>query len=112
MARNNQNFSRWSSEHATALNRYAAETQSTHCDGCEHICNPAVDAPVQIGTTLRYLMYHDTYGEQDKAKELFRKLPAEAQHLSGVDFSRANAVCPYGVDVAAYMKRASEVFHA
>jgi len=94
------------------LNRYAAETRASSCDGCDHICNPAVNAPVQIGTTLRFLMYHDTYGEQSKAKGLFRKLPREAQHLSGVDFSGANAVCPHGVDVAAHMKRAAQVFQA
>jgi predicted aldo/keto reductase-like oxidoreductase len=94
------------------LNRHAAETRASACDGCDHICNPAVDAPVQIGTTLRYLMYHDTYGEQDKAKELFRKLPREVRTLSGVNFAGANAVCPHGVDVAAHMRRAAEVFRA
>ncbi len=95
------------------LNRYAAETRSSACDGCEHICNPAVDAPVRIGTTLRFLMYHDTYGERSKARQLFRtQLPAEAQKLSGVNFAGANAACPHGVDVVARMKRAAEVFRA
>ena len=95
------------------LHHFAAATRASACDGCEHICNPAVDAPVRIGTTLRFLMYHDTYGEQGKAKELFRtQLPREAQSLSGVDFAAANAVCPHGVDVVAHMKRAAEVFGA
>jgi predicted aldo/keto reductase-like oxidoreductase len=94
------------------LNRYAAATRAYACDGCDHICNPAVDAPVQIGATMRYLMYHDVYGETDKAKALFGKLPAGARHLSGVDFAKANAACPYGVDVAQHMARAAEVFQA
>ena len=36
-------------------------------------------APVQIGPTLRYLMYHDVYGKSELAKDLYRKLPAEAR---------------------------------
>ena len=48
-------------------------------------------------------MYHDVYGEQAKARELFGKLPNEAQQLDGVDFRGANAACPFGVDVAAHM---------
>jgi hypothetical protein len=54
-------------------------------------------------------MYHDVYGDKETAKALFRKLPAEAQNIRGVDFRGANEACPYNVDVAAHMKRASEV---
>jgi len=92
-----------------ALDRYAQTTRSLACDGCDHLCGAAVDAPVRIGNTLRYLMYHDVYGEPDKARELYRKLPVLARDVGGVDFSGANAACPNGVDVAAHMKRAAEV---
>jgi predicted aldo/keto reductase-like oxidoreductase len=92
-----------------ALERYASATRREACDGCDHICGPAVDAPVKIGATLRYLMYHDMYGEQEKARELFRQLPPEAQRLAGVDFRPANGACPFGVDVAAHMERAAKV---
>jgi predicted aldo/keto reductase-like oxidoreductase len=92
-----------------AIRNYADATRGDACDGCDHICNPSVGAPVQIGATLRYLMYHDLYGEREKAKQLFRKLPATAQRLDGVDFRPANAACPFNVDVAAHMKRAREV---
>lgn len=91
------------------LERYADATRHQACDGCDHLCNPSVDAPVKIGATLRFLMYHDVYGEKEKAKELFRKLPAGAQRLDGVDFQPANAACPFGVDVAAHMDRARKV---
>jgi uncharacterized protein len=93
-----------------ALNRYAKATRHEACDGCDHICGPKVNAPVKIGATLRYLMYHDVYGEQDKAKTLFSKLPREAQRLEGVDFRPASAACPFGVDVVNHMERASKVF--
>jgi len=91
------------------LGRYAAATRNETCDGCDHICGPAVDAPVKIGTTLRYLMYHDMYGEKDKAKKLFRELPADAQRLAGVDFRGANEACPFGVDVVKHMERAAKI---
>lgn len=92
-----------------ALQKYADATRHLACEGCDHHCNPAVDAPVQIGTTMRYLMYHDLYGETAKAKELFEKLPREAQRLAGIDFTKANAACPHGVDIATHMQRAARV---
>ena len=92
-----------------ALQRYAQDTRSLACDGCDHHCNPAVAAPVQIGATLRCLMYHDAYGQPEVARERFRALPAEARRLAGVDFSGANRACPHGVDVASLMDRASKV---
>ncbi len=95
-----------------ALDQYAAETRNLACDGCDHICNAAVDAPVRIGDTMRFLMYHDVYREQEKAKKLFREMPTEAQQIAKVDFKGANKVCPHGLDVAAHMKRSADLFTA
>ena len=92
-----------------AIYQYAQTTRHLSCDGCDHICGPHVDAPVQIGDTMRYLMYHDTYGEPDKARRLFASLPTGAQKLDGIDFSRAQAACPHGVLVADLMARAAQV---
>jgi predicted aldo/keto reductase-like oxidoreductase len=91
------------------LLRYAQATRHLACDGCDHLCNPAVNAPVQIGPTLRYLMYHDVYGQRENARALYQALPPEARAIAGVDFSGANAACPHGVDVATHMKRAAEL---
>jgi len=95
-----------------ALHRYAAETRARACDGCDHLCGAAVDAPVRIGATMRYLMYHDVYGDTEGARKLFARLPAEARRLRGVDFRGANAACPHGVDVAWHMERAARVLDA
>lgn len=92
-----------------SLERYARATRGLACDGCDHLCNPAVDAPVQIGATLRYLMYHDAYGDPQEARRRFALLPEEARRLEGVDFAPASRACPHGVDVAAQMARAREV---
>jgi len=92
-----------------SLRHYGEETRALACRGCDHHCNPAVDGPVRIADTIRCLTYHDTYGERDKARMLFRQLPREARRIAGVDFAPANAACPHGVDVARHMKRAAEV---
>lgn len=96
-----------------SLERYADATRTFACDGCDHHCNPSVDAPVQIGDTMRYLMYHDVYGDTEAARALFRsQLPIEAQALSGVDFAPASRACPHGIDVVAHMGRAARIFEA
>ncbi len=89
--------------------RYAAATRDMACDGCDHLCGAAVDAPVQIGPTLRYLMYHDVYGQPETAKRLFRALPPEARRIAHLDFGKAMSACPNSVDIARYMRRASAV---
>ena len=95
-----------------ALQKYADATRSLACDGCEHLCNPAVNAPVLIGTTMRYLMYHDVYGNQDEAQELFAKLPSSAKTLKGLDYRAATSACPHKIDIATHMARADDVFNA
>jgi hypothetical protein len=95
-----------------ALERYAAATRALACDGCDHLCGAAVGAPVQIGATMRCLMYHDVYGEPERARSDFARLPAAARRLADIDFQPANAACPHGVDVAAHMRRAAAVFGA
>ena len=93
-----------------AVRRYAELTRAHACQGCEHLCNPHVDAPVRIGTTLRCLMYHDSYGDSEKARRVYHELPEAARHLEGVDFSGASRACPHGVDVETAMLRARELF--
>lgn len=98
-------------EHETeALRKYAEATRAAACDGCEHLCNPAVDGPVQIGKTLRYLMYHDLYGQPEEAHALFAQLPEAARALRHYDFAPARRACPHQVDIVALMRRAADVF--
>jgi hypothetical protein len=94
------------------LREYGRATRGTTCDGCDHLCGAALREPVRIGATLRFLMYHDVYGETAKAKALFGKLPPEAQRIAGIDYTAAAARCPHGVDIARHMQRAAEVFAA
>lgn len=91
------------------LKRYAAATRSMACDGCDHICNSVIPADVQIGNTMRYLMYHDVYGHTDEAKALFANLPAAARSFEHLDFSAATAACPNNIDLNYFLKRAGKV---
>lgn len=94
---------------AEAVQRYAELTRAYACQGCEHLCNVHVDAPVRIGTTLRCLMYHDSYADHEKARRVFHELPAEARQFEGVDFSGATRACPHGIDIETQMQRAREL---
>src|SRR4030095_10801468 len=85
--------------------RYAAATRGIACDGCEHLCNTAAGAPVQIGTTLRFLMYHDIYGKTDLARALFRNVPPEARRLEAADLRAAGPACPHRLDLEHFMRR-------
>jgi len=92
-----------------SIYKYAAATRHLACDGCDHLCGAAIDAPVQIGNTLRYLMYHDVYGRKELARDLFRALPEEARNIAHLNFRAAAAACPHGLDVDGYLKRAAQV---
>jgi predicted aldo/keto reductase-like oxidoreductase len=89
--------------------RYAAATRGIACDGCEQLCNTAAGGGIQIGTTLRYLMYHDVYGKTDLARELFRKLPPEARAIGAADLAAARGACPHRLDLEHFMRRAGDV---
>jgi predicted aldo/keto reductase-like oxidoreductase len=62
-----------------------------------------------VGTTLRYLMYHDTYRDPETARALYARLPEEARRIEGVDFTEAAALCPHRIDIAKHMRRAAHV---
>ena len=97
-------FSDWK-----AIERYASLTRGEACDGCGQVCSAALSQPVNVATTLRCVMYHDVYGDADKARRVFSSLPEAARNLEGVDFTAASRACPHGVDVARHMQRAREI---
>ncbi|MBW2732141.1 MAG: aldo/keto reductase [Deltaproteobacteria bacterium] len=103
------NRTKLSQRETDELERYAKATRSLACDGCDHLCGSHVDGPVRIGDTMRYLMYHDVYGDTQEARRRFAMMPARAQSLEGYDFSAASAACPHQVDLVWHMERASRV---
>jgi uncharacterized protein len=92
-----------------AIERYARATRADACDGCGHVCASAMNTQVDIATTLRCVMYHDVYGDTEKARRVFGQLPSAARTIAGVDFAPAARACPHGVDIDKHMRRAREI---
>ncbi|HEY8946113.1 MAG TPA: aldo/keto reductase [Polyangiaceae bacterium] len=92
-----------------AIERYALETRRYACDGCGHLCEKAAGDGARISTALRYLMYHDSYGEHGEARALFQALPREMRDPSRLNLEAAARACPHGIDIAAQLRRAAEI---
>ena len=74
---------------------YALETCSGYCAGCENICRSALPAGACISDVMRYLMYYNSYGERDTARQLFAQIPEDARNkLLTIDYSLAQSRCP------------------
>ncbi len=78
-----------------ALKTYAAEICSGYCAGCADICDSALPDVPYVSDIMRYLMYYNSYGDTDRARELFAQVPGNVRKkLLTVDYSPAVARCP------------------
>jgi predicted aldo/keto reductase-like oxidoreductase len=77
------------------LKRVAHETRSGYCSGCSDNCESAVGGEVPIGKVMRYLMYSRSYGDRDRARRKFQRIPVEVrQRMRTVDYTAAEEICP------------------
>jgi predicted aldo/keto reductase-like oxidoreductase len=84
-----------------ALKEYARATCSTYCAGCAHICDSALPDTPFISDIMRYLMYYNSYGDRNRARVLFAKIPAGIRNrLLGTDYSLAETRCPQHLPIA------------
>ena len=88
------------------LNQLAALTAGYACNGCSQFCEAALGNKVAIADPLRFLMYHECYGKEERARKLFRQIPQEARRFDPMDLAKASAVCPQGIDIARRLKEA------
>ena len=89
------------------LQRVAHETTSDYCGGCCDNCESAVGGEVPIGRVMRYLMYSRSYGDRDRAKRKFQRLPAEMrQRMRTTDYTAAEEICPQKMRIARLMHTA------
>jgi len=90
------------------LRSHAEATSGSYCAGCSHFCEPAVGGAVPVRDVLRYMMYHEHYGEFD-ARALFAELPPEVRaSLPTLDYSGAERVCPRRLPIGDLMREAAE----
>lgn len=87
--------------------QYAKDTCSGYCAGCSNICGPVVPEVPHINNFMRYLMYYNSYGERQDARELFAKIPQNVRDkLLSVDYSQAEARCPQHLPIGKLMAEA------
>ena len=95
-----------SAEEVHQLNRLAAITSGLHCRGCAHLCEGSIEGETRIADTLRFLMYHESYGKTGRARELYNALPPEHRSFNREELARARKVCPLDIDIAARLTKA------
>ncbi len=95
------------------MDQYAETTAHTYCAGCTSICHPAVAGNIPVGDIMRYLMYHNSYGDIERAKTLFSEIPPEVRDgLLTADYSRAESLCPQRLKIASLIGHAVSVLSA
>jgi len=74
---------------------YAQATCSGYCAGCAQICDSALADAAYVSDVMRYLMYYNSYGDKDRARELFAQIPGKVRNkLLSANYSPAEARCP------------------
>ena len=91
------------------LEYYTHASASGYCAGCGNVCESAVSDNIPISDIMRYLMYFDEYGKQQRAIRLFKDLPVNMRRrLANIDYSKAEQLCPQKMPIAMIMNRAVE----
>jgi len=85
---------------------YAAETCSGYCAGCANICD-SVAAGVPVGDIMRYLMYYNSFGDTQTARQLFAEIPQQTRDkMLTTDYAVAESRCPQRLPIARLMGQA------
>jgi len=89
------------------LKEYAQQSCGGYCAGCADICDAALPGTPYVSDIMRYLMYHNSYGDKTRAKELFAQIPTDVRaRLLSTDYSLAEAHCPQRMPIAELMAEA------
>jgi predicted aldo/keto reductase-like oxidoreductase len=80
---------------------YAQATCRRYCAGCAYICDSALPDAPYVSDIMRYLMYYNSYGQHDRAKELFARIPANVRNkLPDMDYGLAEVHCPQHLPIS------------
>ena len=91
------------------LERYAEAVKPSYCGLCGE-CEPGCPLGVQVSTVNRSLMYAEGYGDMALARETYRGIPGGASAAVCGDCAACTARCVRGLDIAAKMGQARELF--
>ena len=93
------------------LKQHSMQTCSGYCAGCGNICERALGDMPYTSDIMRYLMYHHSYGDHERAKELFAQIPSDVRgRLLSIDYSAAEARCPQRLPIGKLMAEAVSCF--
>lgn len=85
----------------SVLERYALQFGGDYCrTGCGR-CEASCPSQVSIASVLRYQMYFESYGAQQRATELYARLPRNVDACLTCQSQACNAACPHGLSVSA-----------
>ena len=90
------------------LRELADKTRHLACLGCSQFCEGTTHSDTPIADTLRFLMYHESYGKTDHARQLYHGLPDTVKKFEKSEFEAATRACPQGIDIAARLTTARE----
>ncbi len=80
---------------------YAEATCSGYCAGCAYICDSALPDTPYVSDIMRYLMYYNSYGDKERARELFAQIPGSVRNkLLSTDYRPAESRCPQHLPIA------------
>jgi aryl-alcohol dehydrogenase-like predicted oxidoreductase len=86
---------------------YAQATCSGYCAGCGYICDAAAPDVPCISDIMRSLMYHNSYGNKELARQAFAEIPADVKaKLLTTDYRLAEARCPQRMPIAKLVAQA------
>jgi hypothetical protein len=89
------------------LKKYATAACNGYCAGCAHICDATLPETPYTSEIMRYLMYYNSYGQRQEAKELFAQIPGNIRNkLLGIDYNLAEARCPQHLPIGKLIEEA------
>jgi aryl-alcohol dehydrogenase-like predicted oxidoreductase len=91
------------------LARRLEEIRPLYCRMCGH-CEGQCSQGLPVADVLRFLMYAEGYGQFALGREHFKGLPAEVAGVRCGSCSKCTVECPNGVQVAARLHRAQQLF--
>jgi hypothetical protein len=92
----------------SVLKDYAKMTCRGYCIGCGQ-CEKIFPETPYIADTMRFLMYHDSYGEKTRAKQLFSQIPADIKaKMAKIDYRPAEKKCPQNLPINQIINQATK----
>jgi hypothetical protein len=69
--------------------------------------NPIWLKVVPVCKVMRYLMYAHSYGDTERARRKFRRIPSRIRHsMAALDYAEAEAHCPRNMPIGRLMRSA------